>query len=88
MLAGLDTEAPSATSLEILRRLQDQGARIDIAVFPNADHGIIEVADLKTGDLAGTHAPGYFDLLGDWIVKRRLDQSFGEAVNYPRTSPP
>jgi len=88
VLAGLDTEAPSATSLEILRRLQDQGARIDIAVFPNADHGIIEVADLKTGDLAGTHAPGYFDLLGDWIVKRRLDQSFGEAVNYSRTSPP
>lgn len=87
VLAGLDTEAPSATSLEILRRLQSHGARIDVAVFPKADHGIIEVADPKTGDLAGTHAPGYFDLLGDWIVTRRLDRSFGEAVSYPRTSP-
>ncbi|MET3527026.1 alpha/beta hydrolase [Phenylobacterium koreense] len=86
VLAGLDTEAPSATSLEILRRLQAEGALIDIAVFPNADHGIIEVADPKSGDLAGTHAPGYFDLLSDWIVHRRLDQPFGEAVNYPRTS--
>ena len=86
VLAGLDTEAPSATSLEILRRLQGEGAQVDIAVFPKADHGIIEVADPKTGELAGTHAPGYFDLLGEWIVGRRLDQPFGEAVNYPRTS--
>ena len=86
VLAGLDTEAPSATSLEILRRLQNEGAQIDIALFPKADHGIIEVADPKTGALAGAHAPGYFDLLGDWIVRRRLDRPFGEAVSYPRIS--
>lgn len=87
VLAGRDTEAPSDTTLEILQRLQAEGAQIDIAVFPNADHGIIEVADPKTGDLAGAHSPGYFDLLADWIVRRRLDSIFGEAVNYPRTSP-
>lgn len=86
VLGGADTEAPSATTLDILRRLQADGASIDIAVFPNANHGIIEVADKASGALQGRHSPGYFDLLGDWIARRKLDRPFGAAVEYPQLS--
>lgn len=84
ILAGRDTEAPSAGTLAILRGLQEEGAALDVAVFPNAEHGMIEVADPKTGDLAGGHSPGYFDLLADWMVRRKMDRPYGAAIEYPR----
>ena len=43
VVAGKDTEAPSAPTLTVLRELQIAPSQLDIAVFPNADHGIIEV---------------------------------------------
>lgn len=83
VLAGRDTEAPHETTLEILRDLQKDGRPIDIALFPNADHGIIELAG--SGDaLAGRHSEGYFDLLAHWIRSRDLAGSFGDARLYPQ----
>ncbi len=87
ILAGRDTEAPSKTTLAILQELEASGTPIDIAVFPNADHGIIEFAGPEpNAELAGRTSPGYFELLSDWIVTRRLDRPHGAAVQMPRTS--
>jgi len=82
VLAGKDTEAPSEATLNILRGLQATGSAIDVVVFPNADHGIIAV-DAK-GEALGRTAPGYFELLGDWIATRKLEKAYGDGVAYRR----
>lgn len=73
ILAGKDTEAPSENTLRILRELQPTLPELDIAVFPTADHGILET---KFED--GEHKPvrfseGYFEMLAAWIKTQRLD---------------
>lgn len=81
VLAGEDTEAPHESTLRRLRQLQCDGSKIDVAVFPHADHGMIAV-ERRSGEpvLAGRHAPGYFDLLEEWMVSRTLDGAYGQAI--------
>jgi alpha-beta hydrolase superfamily lysophospholipase len=74
VVAGKDTEAPPAPTLEFLRTLQAAPAQLDIAVFPNADHGIIE---------DDRQSAGYHDLLVKWIRTRRLEGRFGTAILQP-----
>jgi pimeloyl-ACP methyl ester carboxylesterase len=86
VLAGRDTEAPHESTLAVLRRLQARRSPIDVAVFPNADHAMIEVAPGPDGKpkAVGRLSPGYFDLLADWIVRRRLEGPYGAATLIPR----
>ena len=86
VLAGQDTEAPHETTLAVLRKLQAAHAPIDVALFPTADHGMIEVAPGPDGKAkaVGRLSPGYFDLLADWIVRQRLEGSYGAATLIPR----
>lgn len=72
VLAGRDTAAPHDVTLAILRQLHDQGSPLDIAIFPQADHGMIERE-------RGRVSPGYYDLLADWIASQRLTQTYGDA---------
>jgi alpha-beta hydrolase superfamily lysophospholipase len=74
IVAGKDTEAPSAPTLEFLRTLQPEPPQLDIAVFPNADHGILE---------DDRQSAGYHDLLVKWIGTRKLEGQFGTAVLQP-----
>jgi uncharacterized protein len=74
IVAGKDTEAPSAPTLEFLRTLQPEPPQLDIAVFPNADHGILEDDRQSTG---------YHDLLVNWIRTRKLEGQFGTAILQP-----
>jgi hypothetical protein len=74
IVAGKDTEAPPVPTLEFLRALQPAHSQLDIAVFPNADHGIIE------GDV---QSAGYHDLLAAWIRTRKLAGKFGTAILQP-----
>ncbi len=74
IVAGKDTEAPSAPTLEFLRTLQPEPPQLDIAVFPNADHGILEDDRQSTG---------YHDLLVNWIRTRKLAGQFGTAILQP-----
>lgn len=68
ILAGEDTEAPHETTLAVLRQLESGGAPIEVAVFPDAEHGMIAVERGPEGRrLAGRTAEGYFELLFDWI---------------------
>jgi alpha-beta hydrolase superfamily lysophospholipase len=74
IVAGKDTEAPSAPTLEFLRALQAAPPQLDIAIFPNADHGILE---------DDRQSAGYHDLLVQWIRTRKLEGRFGTAVLQP-----
>ncbi|MGQ9426997.1 alpha/beta hydrolase family protein [Gilvimarinus sp. F26214L] len=68
ILAAEDTEAPHEKSLAILSALQRKGVPITVEVFPDADHGMIVVEEGPEGrQLAGRTAPGYFELLFNWI---------------------
>jgi len=85
VLAGKDTEAPHEATRAVLERLQAKGSPIDIAVFPNADHALIEVADGPAGRrYLGRQSPGYFDLLADWIATGSLGPRYGAATLIPR----
>lgn len=72
VLAGRDTEAPHEDTLAILRQLHAKGSPIDIAIFPQADHGMIEREKARI-------SPGYYDLLADWIANPRLTRAYGDA---------
>jgi pimeloyl-ACP methyl ester carboxylesterase len=86
VVAGKDTEAPPVPTLEFLRKLQAEPTQLDIAVFPNADHGIIEMAEQGGELVAVGQSPGYFDLLASWIRTRKLDGKFGAAILQPDSS--
>ena len=74
IVAGKDTEAPPAPTLEFLRTLQPEPSQLDIAIFPNADHGILE---------DDRQSAGYHDLLVKWIRTRKLEGQFGTAILQP-----
>jgi uncharacterized protein len=74
IVAGKDTEAPSGPTLDFLHTLQAAPPQLDIAVFPHADHGMLE---------DDRESPGYHDLLASWILTRKLDGKFGTAILQP-----
>ncbi len=82
IVAGKDTEAPPAPTLEFLRTLQSAPPQLDIAVFPNADHGIIEEGE-RDGVPFARQSTGYHDLLASWILSRKLAGKFGTALLQP-----
>ena len=86
VIAGKDTEAPPVPTLEFVRKLQAEPTQLDIAVFPNADHGMIDVEE-RGGELVATvQSPGYYDLLASWIRTRKLEGKFGSAKLQPDAS--
>lgn len=80
MMAVNDIEAPSAHSIAQLRQLRRAGKPIDLAVFPDVDHGIREYQVEPDGTRKGTRfAAGYFPLIADWM-KGTLKPSYGRAI--------
>lgn len=88
ILGGRDTEAPMAATLGILESLQERGRPVDVVVFPNAEHGIIEVEGEGEARRMLGHSPGYFDLIAHWILARDLGSSYGDARLLPRRGLP
>lgn len=92
VLAGEDTEAPSATTLSLLRQLQNEGARhLDIARFPNAEHAMIMFEKKGKERIPVGIVPGYFELLADWIANGRMTEVPGVEVypaNPSQSTPP
>jgi pimeloyl-ACP methyl ester carboxylesterase len=86
IVAGKDTEAPPVPTLEFLRTLQAAPTQLDIAVFPNADHGIIEEGE-RDGQPFARQSPGYHELLATWIRTRKLGGKFGTAILQPDRTP-
>ena len=70
ILAGRDSSAPSQNTLRVLRDLQYTHAKLDVVLFPTADHSITEF-EMKDGARIDTHfSEGYFPLLVDWILRK------------------
>lgn len=88
ILGGRDTEAPVVATLAVLESLQARGRPVDLAVFPNAEHGIIEVTGEGDARRLLGHSAGYFDLAAHWILERNLEGAFGDARLMPRHRPP
>lgn len=73
ILAEQDREAPPATSLERLGKLQREGRPISLFSFPDTDHGMVEFRQAADGSRTVTRiTDGYFRLIGDWVWQRPL----------------
>lgn len=80
ILAEGDREAPPETTRAILAELQAEGAPIDVAVFPNAGHGMIQYELVADGSRLETrYAEGYFDLVVDWAQNRTVPDRHGQT---------
>lgn len=82
VLAGADREAPSEITLARLQALRRDGRPLEIAVFPDTDHGIQEFTEAPDGTRTMTRiADGYIRLTADWI-KQEQHRPYGRAT-YP-----
>jgi pimeloyl-ACP methyl ester carboxylesterase len=78
VLAGEDREAPIETTRQALLDLKRSGKALDIYLFPDTDHGMMEFVTNADGSRTMTRITnGYLQLLGDWIHGRT-------AANYGR----
>ncbi|WP_421790623.1 alpha/beta hydrolase family protein [Hyphobacterium sp.] len=85
VLGGDDSSAPSANTQVILSELQADGVPIDVALFPTADHGIIEYEPGEDGERVSLrYSEGYYALLADWIRTRQFQGEYGTAQLTPR----
>lgn len=68
VLAEQDREAPIARSRDTLAALAADGRPIDLYLFPDTDHGMLEFTTRADGTRQATRiTDGYLRLLGDWI---------------------
>lgn len=68
VLAGEDREAPVEGTRRALARLIAAGKPIDLYLFPDTDHGMVEFVENEDGSRTVTRiTEGYLRLLGDWI---------------------
>ena len=82
VLAGRDSSAPSETTLRLLRETQTMRPNIDVVVFPNADHGIIEFEENDGERMETRFSEGYFQLVVDWILFKDAKVSVAGPVIY------
>lgn len=79
VLAGEDREAPIETTRGALLQLKKAGKPIDLYLFPDTDHGMMEFVANPDGSRRITRiTDGYLRLLGDWI-KGRVTGTYGRA---------
>ncbi|MGN7824283.1 alpha/beta fold hydrolase [Chitinophaga sp. 22536] len=81
VIAGKDTEAPNAGTIAALKAATATRKNIDVVIFPNADHGIIDVQDSPNGPVLLRQSAGYFDLLRDWILTRQIKKRYGDGLS-------
>jgi dienelactone hydrolase len=83
VIAGADREAPPDVTRERLLGLRRAGQPIDLFMFPDTDHGMLEFTESADGQRRFTRVTeGYYRLLGDW-VHGRLAPPYGRGVRLP-----
>lgn len=84
VLGGQDRDAPPFETRRRLAALQAEGRPITTALFPNADHGIVEFETKPDGERVSTRrSAGYFDLMTDFITGKALAAKYGDAELAP-----
>ncbi|HYR06857.1 MAG TPA: hypothetical protein VEQ60_03735, partial [Longimicrobium sp.] len=83
VLGGSDEIMPPRLTLERLAQLRAEGKPIQVAVFPGADHQMLEFVVQPDGSRRYTRATdGAYRLLGDWM-KGCLAPPYGTATFDP-----
>jgi uncharacterized protein len=85
LLGGRDRQAPNAQTQRILREMQQRGRPISVAVFSQADHGLIESRPAPAGTVPA-YAASVFDLTADWILQAK-HPAVGEFITLERAWP-
>jgi hypothetical protein len=70
LLGGRDRQAPSAGTVKVLTEIQHIRPDLDVVVFPDADHGLLQKSKGPEGEIT-TYPPGLFDLMAAWILTGR-----------------
>jgi pimeloyl-ACP methyl ester carboxylesterase len=80
VLGADDLEAPSAETAKRIRALIAEGKPYTLAVYPGAEHGLTlyELND-KGERLSTRFAPGYFQMMADFIRDGRIGARYGDA---------
>lgn len=81
VLGADDLDAPSFETAKRIRSLIAQGKNDTLAVYPGAEHGMtLYDLDAKGERLSTRYAPGYFDMMADFIREGRIGRSYGNAL--------
>jgi hypothetical protein len=83
VLAEKDREAPGQLTEERLAMLIAEGKPIQVVVFPDTDHGIVEFVEAADGTRRYTRVTdGYYRLVADWI-KGTHSPPYGRGQSWP-----
>lgn len=87
VLGGDDLDAPSAETARRVKSLIAEGKDYTLAVYPGAEHGMTEYQLNAKGERVSTrYAPGYFQMMADFIRDGRIGKHYGNAeITEPRT---
>jgi dienelactone hydrolase len=81
ILGSDDLKAPSAQTSAGIRSLIAQGKAFTLAVYPGVEHGMTEYELADDGKRVSTRfAPGYFQMMCDFIRNGRISNRYGDAV--------
>jgi hypothetical protein len=84
---GRDRESAPGLTEPRLALLQAEGKPIDVAVFPTADHGMLEFTQRPDGTRSYTRfSEGFYRLIVDWI-RTRPSPPYGNATFQPAPTP-
>jgi uncharacterized protein len=70
IFGGEDDSMPTAWTVEKLEQLRAAGRPIEIAVFPQADHGILRFEETAGERRYLGYEPGYYPLQVDWLRRQ------------------
>lgn len=80
VLGGDDLDAPSAETAKRIKSLIAAGKDFTLAVYPGAEHGMTDYELNAKGERVDTRfAPGYFQMMADFIRNRRIGEQYGNA---------
>ncbi len=69
IVAEKDRSAPAPKTIEIITEIQETKTTIDLVVFPDTDHGIVEFTEAEDGTRTyGNVAEGYYALIRDYVL--------------------
>ncbi|MEM0986445.1 MAG: alpha/beta hydrolase [Pseudomonadota bacterium] len=71
ILAEKDRAAPTQSTLDVLLEVQETNQGLDVVVFPDTDHGMVEFIEADDGSREYTKVTdGYYALVRDYILTR------------------
>jgi hypothetical protein len=76
-----DLDAPSAETSARIKSLIAGGKNYTLAIYPGAEHGMTEYElDAKGERVSTRYAPGYFQMMADFIRDGRIADHYGNAA--------